>query len=313
MDTEARSGGAPGVNASEVDLSEVTVVIPAYNEGAGIHLCLTRLRTSYPLMQVIVVDDGSKDSTRKEAERVSGVTVISHRINRGYGAALKTGIRAAKTSVVAWYDGDGQHEPDDLYRMVLPVLANQLDAQLGVRDRGSAFVAKRIPGKWLLRAFAQIVARQRIPDLNCGLRAFRTDLIRRYIHLLPNGFSASATSTLLLIKRGHKIAFLPIYAANRKGGMSTVNILRDGFNTLSLIFRLMVLFDAYLFFSLCAVLQFVVGSAYSAWVMVSYHRGMPVLGALVLISGVLTFFMGIISGQISEMRQERFEFRPFER
>lgn len=286
-------------------LSDVTVVIPAFNEEKGIRKTLIELKQRCPQVHILVIDDGSQDKTFEQASNLDGIQIIHHDLNRGYGAALKTGMRAAKTPIVAWYDSDGQHTPEDLLNVLQPVLQNKLDASLGMREKGSAFVVKRVPGKFLLKVISQFVARRKIPDLNCGLRAFRRDIISKYLHLLPNGFSASATSTLLMIKRGYHVGFINIRAQERIGH-STVR-LKDGFRTIALLLRVLVLFDSFLFFSFFAMCQIIPGLLYSYNRAALQGQGVPVLGAVVVISGIIVFGLGIISSQINTIRFERLE------
>ena len=293
---------------TSIDAKNLTIIIPAFNEEKGIAVTLQQLRAQYPEIHIIVVDDGSSDETANVASRFDQVKVISHHVNRGYGAALKTGMRNAETKYVLWYDADGQHQSEDIANIVLPVQNGDCDACFGVRGKDSANVAKRAPGKFILRMTSQIVARRNIPDLNCGLRCFRSEVIKRYLHLLPDGFSASSTSTLLMIKRGYRVKFCRIRTMERIG-KSTVRMWRDGIFTLKLILRIMMLFDAFLFFSVIALLQLVPGVIYTLYIVVVNNHGVPVMGALVLISGFLTFSIGLISAQISEMRQEQFEYR----
>ncbi len=169
--------------------------------------------------------------------------VHSHTRNRGYGAALKTGIRRAHRPVVAWYDADQQHTPNDLIRVALPVIRGERDAVIGVRGADSARQRNRVLGKLVLRYVARLVSGEYLTDLNSGLRCFRRNLILRYLHLLPDGFSASTTSTLLLLKRGYNVGEVRIRVRARVG-KSTVKIFSDGLRTMQLILRIVVLFEA---------------------------------------------------------------------
>ncbi len=290
---------------------KVTILIPAFNEEEGIGRCVEQLINLYPSINLLIVDDGSTDQTYETAKTAlknfeKKAKVLRHPYNRGYGASIKTAVRHTKTPILVWFDADLQHDPNDIYNMVKPILSEEADAVLGARSKGSAFVIKRVPGKMILRFVSQIVARQKIPDLNCGFRAFKTSILRKYLHLLPDGFSASSTTTLLMIKRNYRTIFYPTKVSQRVG-QSYVKIFRDGFLTLRLIFRIVLLFDAFLFFSIFALIQIIAGLIYSVNMVYSVGLGLPPLGVLVITSGLLTFFMGIISYQISEMRQERFE------
>ncbi|MCB0378299.1 MAG: glycosyltransferase family 2 protein [Bdellovibrionales bacterium] len=292
------------------NLSDATVVIPAYNEEEGIQNTLETLKKAFPEIQVIVVNDGSKDRTFEIASSVPGVQVLNHELNRGYGAALKTGMRRAETPVIAWYDADGQHRTEDLQKILEPILNKQLDVAIGARGKGSAFVAKRVPGKILLRFISQLIARRKIPDLNCGLRAFRRDVIIPYLPLLPNGFSASATTTLLMLKRGYHTRFIPVHADPRVG-TSTVKM-SDGLRTMMILYRILILFDSFLLFFVVAMLQVLPALAYSIYKAYQDGLGFPVLGATILTSGLITLGLGVLSQQINEIRQERLESSSYE-
>jgi glycosyltransferase involved in cell wall biosynthesis len=288
------------------NFQNVTVVIPAYNEELAIQNCLRELRRLYQDIKIILVNDGSTDGTMEKVKVFEDITVISHTKNQGYGAALKTGIKQVKTPYMVWFDSDGQHQAEDIESIVKPVIQGECDANLGFRKKGSAYIIKRAPGKAILKLTAQLVARQKIPDLNCGFRCFSTKVIKRYLHLLPNGFSASSTSTLIMIRRGYRVCFTPIHTGSRLGE-SSVKIFRDGFKTLNLIFRLFILFDSILFFSVTGLIQIFMAALYSFYMIMTVNQGTPTLGAIGFISGVLTFFIGILSAQINALRHELFE------
>ena len=292
---------------SDIDQTfrDLTVCIPAYNEAGAIEATCRQLRANFPEAQVLVVDDGSTDGTGDIARGVEGVDVITHVSNRGYGASIKTAVRHADRQAVAWYDSDGQHRPEDLIAVATPVLTGEKDAVVGARGEGSDVRVGRVPGKLLLKVVAQLIARQRIPDLNSGLRCFRKEVIDRYLHLLPDGFSASTTSTLLMIKRGYRLDYVPI-VTDRRIGKSTVKI-SDGLATLHLMTRLMVLFDAFRFFTALSLVQILPGLIYGVILAIDKGLGFPTFAAMLVISGVLTFLIGLVCDQIAAMRQERFE------
>ncbi len=286
--------------------SDVTIIIPAFNEETNIQKTLIALKENCSEAEIIVIDDGSEDGTAQAAQQITGIRLIRHMHNKGYGASLKTGMRRSTREIIVWFDADGQHRVEDMHAIVEPIRIQGIDATFGCRTKESAFVVRRVPGKWLLKIVSQIIARQKIPDLNCGFRAFRRETVLRYLHLLPDGFSASATTTLLMIKRNYVIIFVPVMAPKRVGS-SSVRMFRDGFRTLSIMLRIMLLFDAFLFFTFFALIQILPALFYSVHIAMKFRLGVPVLGSLVMISGTLTFFMGILSSQISQMRQERFE------
>jgi glycosyltransferase involved in cell wall biosynthesis len=289
-----------------IDYSNLTICVAAYNEASGITDTLTELRSQFLEAEVIVVNDASQDSTGEIVECVDGISVIHHSRNMGYGASLKTAMRSANNDVVAWYDGDGQHDPSDLEKVVKPVLLGEKDAVIGVRAKGSDFSIERLPGKMILKWAAQFIVRGRVPDLNSGLRAFRLDIIKRYLHLLPDGFSASSISTILMMKRGFRLGYVDIVTRHRKG-QSTVQIFRDGMKTLQLLLRMLILFEAFLFFTVLSILQFMPAALYGLYMAMRVKLGLPVLSATLMLSGVFTFLLGIVCDQITELRKERFE------
>jgi len=225
--------------ASGIVPSELTVVIPSFNEAEAIGGVVAELRQALPGIAILVIDDGSADATG-EVAAVAGATVIRHRRNLGYGASLRTGIHAARTPYVAMYDADGQHRPEDLRRLMDQ--AADADMVIGARDKNSPQVASRRPGKWVLACLAETLVGQRIPDLNSGLRVMRQSVIRRYMHLFPRGFSASTTMTMCMLSRGYEVRFVPITTRPRGGGRSSVRG-ADGLATMRLIVRLIILFN----------------------------------------------------------------------
>jgi glycosyltransferase involved in cell wall biosynthesis len=299
--SEVAAGATP-----DVELTRLSVVIPAYDEEQAIGDTVRRLRDACPDLEIVVVDDGSTDGTADALRSIEGVRVQTHERNRGYGASLKTGMRAARRPFVAWYDADGQHEPADLLNVVAPVLRGERDVVIGVRGAGSARQSERVVGKALLKWVAQLLTRQGIPDLNSGMRCFRSDVIRRYLHLLPDGFSASTTSTILALKRGWRVGHVPI-KTRRREGKSKVRLVSDGLTTLHLIVRLVVLFEAFRVFSALGGGLMALGLIYGILVAVVRGEGFPTLAGTVVIAGLLTVFLGIIADQITELRKERFE------
>jgi glycosyltransferase involved in cell wall biosynthesis len=283
---------------------DVSVVIPAYNEekaiGTTLDAVLGAVSSSPRRYQVIVVDDGSRDDTAKVAAS-RNVQVVTHRKNRGYGASLKSGTLAARGDVVLFYDADNQFEPSDIDRMVNELGDN--DAALGARTAGSHAPFSRRGGKKLLGWLANYLARTRIPDLNCGLRAIRRDLLLDYLHLLPNGFSASTTTTLVLLKEGHDVRFVPV-TVKKRIGKSTVKPLKDGVDTALLIVRLTTLLDPFRVFGPVSLVFFLFGCGWGIYY-IRLGRGLSVAALFMLVSSIVIFFFGLLADQVASMRRER--------
>jgi glycosyltransferase involved in cell wall biosynthesis len=303
----ATEGGAP------LAASDLTVLIPAFNEEEGLPPTLETLLAEPRLAgaRIIVIDDGSTDKTAEVVREIRSrhgerVEVLRHKNNQGYGAGIKSGTRHATTRYVAWFDADGQHRTEDLVSLYETAGREHYDAVFGKRTADSAFVRSRVLGKKVLSVVANSVANQKIPDLNCGLRVFRRELLAGYLPLLPDGFSASTTTTLLFIKRNRHFSFEPITVAPRVG-TSTVKQVRDGLRTLHLMMRILFLFQAFKTFAIVAGLVFSTGFAYGITIAILKGQGFPVLAELLVVAGVIIFCFGIVSDQISALRIDLLE------
>lgn len=284
---------------------QLTIAIPAYNEESGIGGTLRSLHREPRLASadVIVVDDGSTDRTAEIAAQ-HGASVIRNWANLGYGASLKRAIRLARTDLVAWFDADGQHDAADLADMVDELYREQAHAVVGARTGDSHVVKTRVVGKRILRFAAENAVGLKIPDINCGLRVFQRRVLVRYLDLLPDGFSASTTSTLLFMKRNYHIRFHPVRTVERIG-KSSVRQIRDGLRTFHTILRISVMFNALRMFGYLSATLILVGLLYGIPLSLINRGGFPVFAALVIILGVQVFCLGVVCDQISAMRQER--------
>jgi len=285
----------------------VTIVIPAFNEEGAIGEVVSSLAGAYPGYELLVVDDGSADGTHDAAAK-AGARVVRHRTNKGYGAAWKTGCRNASGDIVVFFDGDGQFDIKDVERAVKPLLDGEADMVSGARDKASHAVIVREVGKFFLFRLANYLTKRQIPDLNCGLRAVRREILKRYLHLLPDGFSASTTSMLVFLKRGYDVAFIPVITGPRIG-TSTVRVFKDGFGTVMLIIRIMALFDPLRIFLPISGVMMAGSVLYSLIKALGTGQGIPILGGVVFLGGLLIFLLGILCDQISALRLERFEDR----
>ncbi len=200
-------------------IKEVSLVIPAYNERAAVAQVARAARELLEehgyCAEIIVVDDGSSDETARAALE-AGARVLQHRSNRGYGAALKTGINAATYDIIAIIDSDGTYPPK-----YLPAMLEELeraDMVVGARVGKEVHIPfVRLPAKWVLRRLADYVSGSRIPDLNSGLRAFRRDMAIQYFPILPNQFSFTTTITLAMLCDNYAVSYIPIDYHKRKG------------------------------------------------------------------------------------------------
>jgi glycosyltransferase involved in cell wall biosynthesis len=279
-----------------------TIVIPAYNEAASIAGVLTALRSFLQendiTAEIIVVDDGSTDGTRTSASAVPGVRVMAHRRNKGYGAALKTGITAASTEWVLTYDADSQHTPD-LISALLPALHEENDLIIGKRE-GYQGPFLRQPGKRLIGAVAEYLTETKIADLNSGFRAFRRERILPYLHLFPDGFSFSTTSTVCFLKEGLNVDYVPIRIRARIG-RSTVRP-SDAGKTFMLILRLIMLFSPLrIFLPATGVLAVITATILGYELAV--HRNVSDAAVALLALTCMLFFFGLLADQVAALRR----------
>ncbi len=280
---------------------QITVIVPAYNEGEVIGSVVEGIRRILPGAELIVVNDGSDDGTGQAAEK-AGARVLSHQYNLGYGASLKTGVAASRRDYVLFCDGDGQHDPADLVRLV--ERAGDYDMVVGSRDRNSHFSLARRPGKFILNQFARFLLKQRIPDLNSGLRIVRRDVINKYIHLMPEGFSFSTTSTFALLKSRYRIGYVPI-TVRKRTGKSTVRQGKHGFETIMLMLRLTVLFEPLRVFLPVSLVLFLL--AVASFIITVCAEGRLQFGSSTILLGIATLIMfvfGLLCDQISALRRE---------
>lgn len=289
-------------------MKKVTVVIPAYNEEAGIENTLKELCEATPdNYSIIVVDDGSTDNTYKIASNidVARIKVLHHTVNKGYGAAIKTACRHAKGEIIVWYDADGQHRPIDLMAVVDKLIEGNYDYVIGVRTKNSFVDKNRRMGKKVLSWFANKVAKEPMEDVNSGLRAFKREILLYHLGLLPERFGASTVTSFIMQEMGYFGGVCQITVQQRKGE-STVKPVKDGVATLKLIMNIILLFRARQVFSWISVFFFMIGVVYGGIRVVTDGLGVPVLSAILLIAAIQLYFMGIISAQITSLRLGNF-------
>ena len=281
------------------DPARVSIVIPAFEEEQAIGAVVARVVAVAAWCEVLVVDDGSADQTAARAQ-AAGARVVRHPYNKGNGAAVKTGIRAARGEVVLLMDADGQHDADDVLRLLEPMDLH--DMAIGARaskDQGRL----RALGNWVFTTLASWLTGRPIPDLTSGFRAARRERLVEILHLLPNGFSYPTTSCLAFIKAGHNVAFVPI-SARRRVGKSKIKLLRDGTKFVLIILKIVTLYSPLKIFFPIAATALALGSAYGAW-NVCWHGKIPMGAALLIQLAVVVFLFGLISEQIAAAQDRK--------
>jgi glycosyltransferase involved in cell wall biosynthesis len=280
--------------------SSVTVVIPAFEEGAAIATVVEAVRAAAAWREVLVVDDGSSDDTGSAAER-AGAHVLRHPYNKGNGAAVKTGIRNAAGEYILIVDGDGQHSAADALRLI--GFLGEYDLVIGTRAGSNQQAsASRLIGNNILNWTAAYLTGRPIPDLTSGMRAARTSGLREFLHLLPNGFSTPTTTTLAFLKAGYSVRFEPITVAPRLG-KSKIKLISDGARFFLILVKVITVFSPLRIFLPISAAAFVVGAAYAMWTTVTRHD-ITDSSVLLLVLSVVIFLVGLVSEQISTMRSE---------
>lgn len=277
----------------------VSVVIPAMNEAGAIASVVRGLIEAASWHEIIVVDDGSSDGTGEHAA-AAGARVLRHPYNKGNGAAVKTGIRAATGEYLMIIDADGQHQPADAVRLVSKL--GEFDLVVGARSSATqATMARRI-GNSALNGLASYLTEHTIPDLTSGFRAARLSCLREFITLLPNGFSTPTTTTLCFLRAGYNVTFEPIEAKTRVG-TSKIRLSRDGPKFLLIMLRVMTIFSPLRVFLPIAGASFALGVSYAVWT-VATRSDVTDSSVLLIMLAVLIVLVGLVSEQVSALRSD---------
>ena len=275
----------------------ISIIIPANNEAEALGPLVERLRASQPGAEILVVDDGSGDATAAVAE-AAGARVIRHPYQMGNGAAVKTGARAARGELLVFMDGDGQHDPADIPRLLAP-LAEGYEMAVGARQRGSQANGARALANAIYNRFASVMINHRVEDLTSGFRAVRARQFRRFLYLLPNGFSYPTTSTMAFFRSGYPVAYVPIHAA-RRIGRSHIQPVRDGLRFLIILFKVATLYSPMRIFFPVSLGLFATALVYYAYTFLTMGR-FTNMSALLFTASVVVFMMGLVSEQLTSL------------
>ena len=294
--SETPSGAAPALS----------IVLPCHNEARGLARVLPKLASAFPEAEVLVVDDGSTDDSAAVA-RAAGARVVSHPYNMGNGAAVKTGARNARGSILVFLDADGQHSPADISRLLEP-LERGYDMVVGARDPRTQASTLRGLANRVYNLMASYMTGMRIEDLTSGFRAVKAHHFRRFLYLLPNGFSYPTTITMAFFRSGFAVGYIPIRAAKRVGH-SHIRLVQDGVRFLGVILKIGALFSPMRLFLPISSLLFLTGMGYYAYTYWTIHR-FTNMSAVLLLAGLFIFLIGIVAEEVSALHYKGIDQDP---
>jgi len=223
-------------------LIKTSIIVPAFNEERIIEKVIADLKKYLnEACEIIVVNDGSTDRTKELLERIPDIKIVNHSRNRGYGAALKSGIKKSQGEYVLIIDADGSYPTESISELISQI--DSYDMVVGARIKPQSQIpALRRPTKWVLNCLANYLTGTKIPDLNSGLRIIKKDVLRRFIRFLPDGFSFTTTITLALLTNNYQVKYLPIDYYKRRG-KSKIRPVRDTLNFFQLIIKAVLYFS----------------------------------------------------------------------
>ena len=275
----------------------LSIILPAKNEAPALAGLLPRLRAVQPEAEIIVIDDGSTDGTRALCAQL-GIACLSSPYTMGNGAAIKRGSRAARGDVLVLMDGDGQHDPTDIVRL-LAELDRGYDMVVGSRDRSGQAGTGRALANGFYNRMASWMTGHQVADLTSGFRAVRADKFREFLYLLPNGFSYPTTCTMAFFRSAYPVAYVPITVSKRIG-KSHIRPLRDGVRFLLIIFKIATLYSPLKLFLPVSALFFVLGLINYLHTYIDTGR-LTNMSTLLWSAAVIVFLIGLISEQITNL------------
>ncbi|HEY9131802.1 MAG TPA: glycosyltransferase family 2 protein [Dyella sp.] len=278
-------------------MNRLSIVLPAKNEGQALKDLLPRLRAAQSDAEIIVVDDGSTDDTTAICAD-AGIRCLSSPYSMGNGAAIKRGARVATGETIIFMDGDGQHDPADIERL-LDRLEQGYDMVVGARDWESQAGVGRGVANTIYNWLASRITGHRVADLTSGFRAVKADKFREFLHLLPNGFSYPTTSTMAFFRSAYPVAYVPIKAAQRIG-KSHIKPIRDGIRFLLIIFKIATLYSPLKLFVPASVVFFLLGCINYGITFLREGR-LTNMSTLMWSAAVIVFLIGLVSEQITAL------------
>jgi glycosyltransferase involved in cell wall biosynthesis len=283
------------------DRYQLSVVIPVFNEAENLGRLIGQIKgLQLPATEILVVDDGSIDDSADVAT-AAGARVMRHPYNIGNGAAIKSGIRAAKGRLLLFMDGDGQHRPEDIAKLLAE--SRSYHMVIGARAKGSKLRLHRYAANAFYNLLASYVTKFNVKDLTSGFRVLSRPDALRFIDLLPNTFSYPTTLTLAFLRSGLTVKYVPIQTLYRSG-QSKISLISDGVRFLLIITKIATLFAPFRVFLPVSIFFFLSGMTNYVYTYVTEHR-FTNMSVFLLTAAVIIFMLGLVSEQIALLRMER--------
>jgi glycosyltransferase involved in cell wall biosynthesis len=280
---------------------DISIVVPVFNEASNLAALLAKIHElRLPRAEIIIVDDGSTDASAEIALN-GGASVIRHPYNIGNGAAVKSGMRAARGKIILLMDGDGQHKPEDIPKLLGE--AAKYHMVVGARAKGSKLRFHRYAANQLYNLLASYVTRFKVQDLTSGFRVLSRRDALSFIDLLPNTFSYPTTLTLAFLRSGFTVKYVPIQTLYR-AGQSKISLITDGIRFLLIITKIATLFSPFRVFLPVSILFFLAGLSNYLYTYLTQGR-FTNMSVFMFTTAVIIFMLGLVSEQIALLRMER--------
>lgn len=283
----------------------LSIIVPIYNESDVLPRVLPSIINycSTHHYFLILVNDGSKDDSlsiiRKHSDDICFVTVVNHKLNRGYGGALKSGIKASNTEYSIFVDADGQHRMEDVSKLFTIIQDMDADMIVGSRKghKGDWF---RSIGKTLIRGIAKLLMNVPIYDINSGMKIFRTDIAKSYLSLYPDTMAFSDIICLVFLHNRHFVLEEPIKIEERQGGTSTIGV-QTAINTVYEIVNIVTMFNPMKIFFPVSMTFFMIGIPWGIYLLV-LGNGLSVGSSFLIMGGIISLLLGLLAEQIAQLR-----------
>lgn len=286
----------------------LTIIVPIFNEEESVNDIILSLNDICKKnnWSFIIINDGSTDNSKQiieENHKSYTFKTIHHKLNKGYGAAIKSGIKESNSKYTITFDGDGQHQISDIEKLYKCLLKNDADMVVGSRKGTKSSSNYRGFGKVLIRTLAKILMNVPIYDINSGMKIFSTELAKKYLYLAPNTMSFSDIFTLIFINNRHMVIEEPIEIVQRKKGKSTITI-ETAFHTVMEIINIVILFNPAKIFLPLAFICFITGLGFGIPILIK-GNGVSIGSLLGIFAGIMFFLLGLIAEQLSLIRRNK--------